>query len=148
MCQQQNKFAQVLNKISAFEELWSSVKAGGKGEAKNCLKSMFRRLALKSNTNVGGQWLPCGDPRDRTCFKKNTVDRPAVSMSRPLCSPRRQVFFQLCVFSSFLHLATIYSQGVRSCWGMNCGFQSCWYLDCWSARCCRFKLPYSVYCTF
>lgn len=35
-------------------------------------------------------------------------------MSSPLCSPCQQVFFQLCVFSSFLHLATICSRCVPS----------------------------------
>lgn len=84
-----------------------------KGKLTNVL---FRRLVLKSNTNVDGQWLPCSDPWDWPCFKKTTVDRPAVSMSWPLRSSCQQVFFQLCVFSSFLHLATIYSSCVRSCW--------------------------------
>lgn len=78
---------------------------------------MSAALEWKTWNWLDRQWLPFSDPREWTCFKKNTADSPAVSMSWPLCSLCQQVFFPIvCVFF-FLHLAVIYSWCVRSRWG-------------------------------
>lgn len=80
------------NKMGAFEDFKL------KGKAKHFLWSWFPSLWLQCNTNVSRQWQLYGDPWHWTCFKKNIVDRPAVSVSWPLCSPCQQLSSQMCLF--------------------------------------------------
>lgn len=63
-----------------------------------CITCVFRRLALKSNTNVSGQWLPCSDPWDWTCFKEHSWQASSINELTSLLPTPAGIFPIVCFF--------------------------------------------------
>lgn len=98
-----------------------------KGEARNCLRSVYLGvLASEKVTQMSaGSGCPAVTPGTGLVSKRTQLTGRRYQWA-DLSAAHASRYFSNCVvffffLSSFLHLATIYSRCVRSCWGMNGG---------------------------